>query len=179
VSIRSLEDPAREMAIGETGEICLAGPQVMSGYWNKAGETADSFTTGPGGRYFRTGDIGHMDADGFTYISDRLKDMINASGFKVYPRRIEDALYEHPAVEEAVVIGIPDAYRGEAPKAFVKLREGRTASVEELMAFLKPRLAKTEMPEQIEFRASLPKTAVGKLSKKELKAEELAKRAKT
>jgi long-chain acyl-CoA synthetase len=179
VSIRSLEDPAREMPVGETGEICLAGPQVMSGYWNKEAETADSFTTGPGGPYFRTGDIGHMDAEGFTYISDRLKDMINASGFKVYPRRIEDALYEHPAVEEAVVIGIPDAYRGEAPKAFIKLREGRTATAEELMAFLKPKLAKTELPEEIEFRASLPKTAVGKLSKKELKVEEQAKRANT
>ena len=178
VSIRSLEDSTHEMPCGETGEICLAGPQVMPGYWNQPEETAGSFTTGPTGRYFRTGDIGHMDAEGFTYISDRLKDMINASGFKVYPRRIEDALYQHPAVEEAVVIGIPDAYRGEAPKAFVKLRDGAAATTQELLAFLKPRLAKTELPEEIEFRKTLPKTAVGKLSKKELKAEELAKRPK-
>ena len=177
VSIRSLDDPARELAVGEAGEICLSGPQVMSGYWNQPQETAGSFTTGPAGRYFRTGDIGHMDDEGFTFISERLKDMINASGFKVYPRRIEDALYEHPAVEEAVVIGIPDAKRGEAPKAFVKLREGMTASAEDLMTFLKPKLAKTEWPEQIAFRDNLPRTAVGKLSKKELKAEEAAKRA--
>jgi len=179
VSIRSLEDPTREMPIGETGEICLAGPQVMPGYWNKPGETAESFTTGgPGGRYFRTGDIGHMDAEGFTFISDRLKDMINASGFKVYPRRIEEALYEHPAVEEAAVIGVADVQRGEAPKAFVKLRAGKTATQEELLAFLKPKLAKIEWPEAIEFRDALPKTAVGKLSKKELKAEEIARQAK-
>ena len=117
-----------------------------------------------------------MDEEGFTFISDRLKDMINASGFKVYPRRIEEALYEHPAVEEVAVIGVPDAYRGEAPKAFVKLRADKTATAEELLAFLKSRLAKTEMPESIEFRQALPKTAVGKLSKKELKAEEVAKR---
>ena len=176
VSIRSLEDPAREMPLGETGEICLCGPQVMQGYWEKPDENAVCFTIGPAGRYFRTGDIGHMDEEGFTFISDRLKDMINASGFKVYPRRIEEALYEHPAVEEVAVIGVPDAYRGEAPKAFVKLRADKTATAEELLAFLKSRLAKTEMPESIEFRQALPKTAVGKLSKKELKAEEVAKR---
>ena len=179
VSIRALDDPTREMPIGEKGEVCLAGPQVMRGYWNQPQETADSFVGGGlGGRYFRTGDIGHMDADGFTYISDRLKEMINASGFKVYPRRVEEALYQHPAVEEAVVIGIPDPYRGEAPKAFVKLREGKTASADEIIAFLEPLLSKIELPEAVEFRDSLPKTAVGKLSKKELKAEEAAKQGK-
>ena len=175
ISIRSLEDPAREMPLGEKGEICISGPQVMMGYWNKPQDTADSFTTGPAGRFFRTGDIGHMDAEGFTYISDRLKDMINASGFKVYPRRIEDALYQHPAVLEAVVIGIQDTYRGEAPKAFVKLRDGQSATAADMLAFLKSRLASMEMPVAIEFRDSLPKTMVGKLSKKELKAEEAAK----
>ena len=178
VSIRSLEDPARELPLGEDGEICLAGPQVMPGYWNKTADTADSFTTGRAGRYFRTGDIGHMDDEGFTFIVDRLKDMINSSGFKVYPRRIEEVLYEHPAVEEVVVIGIPSQYRGEAPKAFVKLRAGASATPEELMSYVRPRLSKMEMPDEVELRESLPKTAVGKLSKKELKAEEQAKRAR-
>jgi long-chain acyl-CoA synthetase len=178
LSIRSLEDPAREMPLGEKGEICVCGPQVMLGYWNKPQDTAEAFTTGAEGRYFRTGDIGHMDQEGYTFISDRLKDMINSSGFKVYPRRIEEALYQHPAVQEAVVIGIPDAYRGEAPKAFVMLRDGKTATPDELLGFLKPLLAKMELPEQIELRASLPKTLIGKLSKKELKAEEMAKRSK-
>ena len=182
ISIRSVDDPAHEMPQGETGEICIGGPQVMLGYWNNPAETAASFTTGPdgsnpgGGRYFRTGDIGHMDAEGFTFISDRLKEMINSSGFKIYPRRIEEALYEHPAVEEAVVIGIPDAHKGEAPMAFVKLRQGKTATAAELTAFLRPKLAKMELPDQIEFRDKLPKTMIGKLSKKELKAEYLARR---
>ena len=119
ISIRSLEDPAMEMPLGETGEICIAGPQVMPGYWNKPEETEAVL-----GRFFRTGDVGYMDEEGFMFIVDRIKDMINCSGFKVYPRRIEDALYEHPAVAEVTVIGIPDPYRGEAPKAFVKLKEG-------------------------------------------------------
>ena len=176
ISIRALDDPAREVPLGENGEICICGPQVMLGYWNNPAETALSFTPGPGGRYFRTGDIGRMDEEGFTFISDRMKDMINSSGFKIYPRRIEDALYQHPAVEEAVVIGIPSPQRGEAPMAFVKLRAGQTASAEDLLTFLKPKLAKMELPEAIEFRDSLPKTMVGKLSKKELKAEVLARK---
>ena len=176
VSIRALDDPSREMPLGQDGEICLAGPQVMAGYWNKPADNAESFVTVPAGRFFRTGDIGHMDADGFTFITDRIKDMINSSGFKIYPRRIEDALYEHPAVLEAIVIGIPNVTRGEAPKAFVKLRDGMTATAEDLLAFLKPKLAKMELPEEIDFRDSLPRTMIGKLSKKELKAEEAAKR---
>jgi long-chain acyl-CoA synthetase len=172
ISIRAIDSHDTVMPLGESGEICIAGPQVMPGYWQKPEETEATFTGG----FFRTGDVGYMDADGFTFIVDRMKDMINASGFKVYPRRIEDVLYEHPAVEEATVIGIPDVYRGEAPKAFVKLHAGMTASVGDLMVFLKPKLSKAEMPAEIEFRDSLPKTAVGKLSKKELKAEEKAKR---
>jgi long-chain acyl-CoA synthetase len=176
VSIRSLEDPRNEVELGARGEICLAGPQVMRGYWNKPEENSASFVEVAEGRFFRTGDIGHMDDEGFTYIDDRLKDMINASGFKIYPRRIEEALYEMPAVEEAIAIGIPDAYRGEAPKVFIKLKQGQSATRDEVLAHLKARLAKIEMPEEVEFRDSLPKTAVGKLSKKELKAEELAKR---
>ncbi len=175
ISIRSLDEPTRELGLGEDGEICIAGPQVMPGYWKRPEETKDVFTA----EFFRTGDIGHIDAEGYVFIVDRLKDMINCSGFKVYPRRIEEVLYEHPAVEEVIVIGIPDEYRGEAPKAFVKLRDGAAATAKELMEHLRPRLSKLEMPSEIEFRASLPKTMIGKLSKKELKAEEAAKRAKT
>jgi long-chain acyl-CoA synthetase len=139
----------------------------MTGYWNKPQDTEDCFV----GRFFRTGDVGYMDAEGYVFIVDRIKDMINASGFKVYPRRIEDALYEHPAVAEVTVIGIPDAYRGEAPKAFVKLKDGKEASAAELIHFLKEKLSKLELPAEIEFRDELPKTHVGKLSRRELRAE--------
>jgi long-chain acyl-CoA synthetase len=172
ISIRSLDDPAKELGLNEDGEICIAGPQVMPGYWQKPEETRAVFVDS----FFRTGDIGHMDEDGFVFIVDRLKDMINCSGFKVYPRRIEEVLYEHPAVEEVIVIGIPNVHRGEAPKAFVKLREGQSATPQALIEFVRPKLSKIEMPEEIELRSSLPKTMIGKLSKKELKAEEAAKR---
>jgi len=167
ISIRSLEDPNVEVARGEPGEICIAGPQVMTGYWQKPQETEESFV----GRFFRTGDVGYMEPDGFIFIVDRIKDMINASGFKIYPRRIEDAIYEHHAVAEVTVVGIPDEYRGEAPKAFVKLKEGKAATAAELLQFLRGKLSKMELPAEIEFRDQLPKTMVGKLSKKELRAE--------
>lgn len=167
ISIRSLDDPEIELPIGEDGEICIAGPQVMKGYWNKPEESRDAFT----GEFFRSGDIGHMDEEGFTYIVDRLKDMIIASGFNIYPRRIEEAIYEFPAVEEVSVIGIPHEYRGEVPKAFVKLRDGHSASAEDILEFLKPKISKLEMPSEIEFRDGLPKTMIGKPSKKDLRAE--------
>ena len=168
VSIRELGNPDQEMPLGENGEICVAGPQVMKGYWRHPDETNDIFT----GPFLRTGDVGYMDCEGFIFIVDRLKDLIICSGYNVYPRRIEEAIYEFPAVEEVTVIGIPDEYRGEAPKAFVKLRKGHSATVEELFAFLQPKLSKIEMPAIIEFREELPKTMIGKLSKKELKQEE-------
>ncbi|MDJ0513278.1 MAG: long-chain fatty acid--CoA ligase [Methyloceanibacter sp.] len=167
ITIRSLENPENEMPLGEPGEICIAGPQVMSGYWNKADETSAAFV----GRYFRSGDVGYMDEEGFIFIVDRIKDMINSAGFKVYPRRIEDALYEHPAVAECCVVGIADSYRGEAPKAYIRLHEGRTETAGDLMAFLRPKLSKLELPTAIEFRDELPKTMIGKLSKKALRSE--------
>ena len=167
VSIRAIDEPEKELPIGEDGEICIAGPQVMAGYWDKPEDTSDVMV----GAFLRTGDVGHMDEDGFIFIVDRLKDMINCSGFKVYPRRVEEAIYEFPAVEEVTVVGIPDAYRGEAPKAFIKLRKGESATSEEIFAFLKPKISKLEMPSEIEFRDELPKTMVGKLSKKELRAD--------
>lgn len=174
LSLRDLTDPAREVPRGERGEICIAGPQVMKGYWNRPAETAAQFA----GNYLRTGDVGVMDDDGFFYIVDRIKDLIICSGYNVYPRRVEDALYEHAAVEEVIVIGIPDAYRGEAPKAFVKLRSGQTATCADLMKHLEIKLSKLELPAEIEFRDALPRTMIGKLSKKELKAEETQKAAK-
>jgi long-chain acyl-CoA synthetase len=167
ISIRSLDDPDKEVPLGENGEICIGGPQVMKGYWQRPKETADAMS----GEFFRTGDVGYMDAEGFTFIVDRMKDIIICSGFNVYPRRIEEAIYEFPAVQEVTVLGIPDNYRGEAPKAYVKLREGMEAKASDILKFLESKLSKIEMPAEIEFRDELPKTMIGKLSKKELRAE--------
>ncbi len=161
------------MPVGEKGEVCFRGPQVMKGYWNKPEETADAFR---GGR-FHTGDIGYLDQDGFLTLVDRKKDMILSGGFNVFPRNIEEAIYEHPGVAEVTVIGIPDSYRGQSAKAFIALKPGQPAfGIDELKNFLADKLAKYEMPTEMEVRASLPKTPVGKLSKKELVAEEMAKR---
>jgi long-chain acyl-CoA synthetase len=168
VSLRDLADPSKEVALGEKGEICIKGPQVMKGYWKRPEETANQFV----GEYLRTGDVGIMDEDGFIFIVDRIKDLIICSGYNVYPRRIEEAIYEHPAVEEVTVIGIKDDYRGEAPKAFIKLKAGATATKDDILKHLEPKISKIEMPAEIEFRDALPKTMIGKLSKKELKAEE-------
>ena len=171
MSLRELGAPENEVPQGQKGEICIFGPQVMKGYWNKPQDTREAFI----GEFFRTGDVAYMDDDGFTYIVDRIKDLILCSGFNVYPRRIEEAIYEHPAVDEVTVIGVPDKYRGEAPKAFVKLRPGEHVTEEELVEFLTARIAKIEMPAEIQFREDLPKTHIGKLSKKELVAEEKTK----
>ena len=167
LSIRSLDDPSEEVSLGENGEICIAGPQVMKGYWQRPKETADVMA----GEFLRTGDVGYMDVDGYTFIVDRIKDIIICSGFNVYPRVIEEAIYQYPGVEEVTVVGIPDSYRGEAPKAFVKLKAGTTATKQDILKFLEPKLSKIEMPSEIEFRDVLPKTMIGKLSKKELRAE--------
>jgi long-chain acyl-CoA synthetase len=171
VSLRDLADPSKEVPLGEKGEICVKGPQVMKGYWNKPEATADQFV----GDYLRTGDVGVMDNEGFIFIVDRIKDLIIASGYNVYPRRIEEAIYEFPGVEEVTVIGIKDQYRGEAPKAFIKLKSGVNATADDIRKHLESKISKIEMPAQIEFRDSLPKTMIGKLSKKEVKAEEAAK----
>lgn len=172
VSLRDLSDPTIEVPLGEKGEICIRGPQVMRGYWNKPEETADVFV----GDFLRTGDVARMDEDGMFFIEDRIKDLIICSGYNVYPRQIEEAFYTHDAVEEVTVIGIPDTYRGEAPKAFVKLKDGQAASADELLKHLEAKISKIEIPAEIEFRDSLPKTMIGKLSRKELKAEEMARR---
>jgi long-chain acyl-CoA synthetase len=171
VSLRDLGDPSKEAAPGEKGEICVKGPQVMKGYWKRPEETAAQFV----GEYLRTGDVGIVDEQGFFFIVDRIKDLIICSGYNVYPRRVEEAIYEHPAVEEVTVIGIKDQYRGEAPKAFIKLKAGMPATEADIRKHLETKLSKIELPAEIEFRDALPKTMIGKLSKKELKAEEAAR----
>jgi len=175
VEIRDLENPARTVPIGERGEVVIRGPQVMTGYWNREEETLNVLE----GHWLRTGDIGHMDEDGFVFLTDRINDVINSSGFKVYPRIIEEALLKHPDVEEVVVIAIPHGYRGEAPKAFVKLVAGSSLDTDQVMAFCAEHLNPIERPHEIEFRDALPKTLIGKLSKKELVAEEAEKRRHT
>ncbi len=172
MGIVALDDPRRPLAPGEKGEIRIKGPNVTKGYWNAPAETAAAFVDG----WLLTGDIGYMDEDGYFYLVDRKKDMIISGGFNVYPRAIEEAIYEHPSVAEVIVIGVADAYRGEAAKAFVQLKAGAEPfTLEELRAFLADKLGRHELPAHLEFRDALPKTAVGKLSKKELIEEERQK----
>ncbi|WP_448203004.1 long-chain-fatty-acid--CoA ligase [Azospirillum sp. sgz302134] len=169
--IRALDDPTRVLPPGEKGEVVLAGPNVMAGYWNKPEETARCIAGG----FLFTGDVGVMDEDGYVFLLDRLKDLIICGGYNVYPRVIEEAIYQHPDVVAACVIGIPDDYRGQSPKAFVQLKPGARMTAEALKDFLRDKISRIEMPKLVEFRAELPKTAVGKLSKKELIAESLQK----
>ncbi len=170
VEIRSLDDD-RVLGVGEKGELCVRGPQVMKGYWNKPEETTNVFKNG----VLHTGDIATMDDEGYVFIVDRIKDMINASGYKIYPRMVEEAIQLHPAVEEVTVIGVDHPYRGQAPKAFIKVKKDMAVTEAELRAFLKDKLSSIERPEFYEFRDVLPKTLIGKLSKKELKQEETDK----
>ena len=174
IEIRDLEDASRILPQGERGEVCARGPQVMKGYWNRPEETAASFVDGA----LRTGDVGYLDEDGYLFLVDRIKDVILAGGYNIYPRVIEDALYEHDAVRDAVVIGIDHPYRGQAPKAFVTLKPGAGVTTDDLRAFLAERLNKLELPKEIEIRDALPRTLIGKLSKKELVEEERARAAK-
>jgi len=172
IRIFGVDDKSKIMPTGEIGEIGIKGPNVMKGYWNKPEATAESFI----GDFFLTGDTGYFDEDGYMHIVDRTKDMITSGGFNVYPRIIEEAIFEHPSVEEVTVVGIPDDYRGEAAKAFIKLRADKSEfSLDDLRDFLADKLGKHELPSAVEFRPELPKTLVGKLSKKELVEEERIK----
>jgi len=163
--VRIVDENGNELPAGEIGELVTEGPQVVDGYWNKPEETAKSI---PNGRLY-TGDVGFMDANGWFYIVDRKKDMINASGYKVWPREVEDVLYGHPSVREAAVIGVPDEYRGESVKAFVSLKPGTTATPEEIQAFCKERMAAYKYPRQVEIVDELPKTVTGKILRRELR----------
>ena len=173
ITIHDLEAPHDLMPVGERGEVWIKGPQIMKGYLNQAEETADDLRDG----WLRTGDVGYMDDQGHFFLVDRLKDLILCSGYNVYPRMVEEAIYLHSAVSEVTVIGIKDEYRGESPKAFVKLKPNESLNETDLKQFLEDKLSKIEMPSKIEFRDELPKTIIGKLSKKELVAEEQAQQA--
>lgn len=168
MEVISLEDGHTPLPPGERGELCVRGPQVMREYWHRPDDTADVFRHGR----LHTGDVGVMDADGYFYIVDRIKDLILCSGFNVYPRNVEEAIYLHPQVEECVVAGLPDPYRGQTVKAFIKLVEGGNLTAEELQVFLRDKLSPIEIPKQVEFRPHLPRTLIGKLSRKALLDEE-------
>ncbi len=170
IEIINVDDKVTPMPIGERGELCIRGPQVMKGYWKKPQETADVLKNGR----LHTGDIAIMDVRGYVYIVDRLKDMIITNGYNVYPRNVEEAIYKHPSVEECIVAGLPDAQRGEIVKAWVKLKPGREMSAEDLKEFLNDKISPMEIPKRIEFRdKALPKTMIGKLSRKDVVAQEL------
>jgi long-chain acyl-CoA synthetase len=171
IELVSLEDGQTPVPTGERGELCVRGPQVMKGYWNRPEETAATLRDG----LLHTGDVAYMDEDGYVFIVDRIKDLILCSGFNVYPRNVEEAIHLHPAVAEVVVGGIPDAYRGQTVKAWIRLKDGETLDAEGLRAFLQDKLSTIEQPKQVEFRDELPKTLIGKLNRKALLEEEAAK----
>ncbi|MHA6720138.1 AMP-binding protein [Sphingomonas sp. RS6] len=171
------EDPHRPAAPGVPGEIIVSGPQIMKGYWNRPDADAGVFVEFDGtGHWLRTGDVGLIDEDGYIRIVDRLKDMIAVGGFKVFPSQIESVLYTHPAVKEALVLGLPDAYHGELPHAYVTLVEGQSADPAELATWLNRQLGKHERVAEVVIRTTLPKTMIGKLSRKDLLAEVMARR---
>jgi long-chain acyl-CoA synthetase len=165
--VKVVGEDGEELPPGEVGEFVTSGPMVVPGYWEKPEETEHAL---PGGA-LRTGDVGFMDADGWFYLVDRKKDQINASGYKVWPREVEDVLYGHPAVREAAVVGVPDEYRGETVKAFVSLKEGESAGEDELIAFCKERMAAYKYPRMVEIIDEVPKTATGKILRRELRQQ--------
>lgn len=167
VKLADKEDPTKPAPAGEPGELLCKGPQIMLGYWNKPEATTEVFVDG----WLRTGDVATIDEDGFIFIVDRLKDMIAVGGFKVFPSQIEDILYQHPAVKEALVIGVPDSYSGERPMAFVTLNEGHEADGAKIANWLNPQLGKHERVSGVDVREALPKTMIGKLDRKALRAE--------
>jgi long-chain acyl-CoA synthetase len=167
VKLLDKEDPTKPAPEGEPGELVFSGPQVMRGYWQRPDADAEVFV----GAYLRTGDVATIDEDGFIFIVDRLKDMISVGGFKVFPSQIEDVLYKHPVVKEAVVIGVPDDYLGERPRAYVTLQEGELAEGDTLANWLNPQLGKHERVEAVVVRDALPKTMIGKLDRKALRVE--------
>jgi long-chain acyl-CoA synthetase len=167
-------ETGEEVPVGEIGELVVSGPQVMKGYWKRPEETAATLKDG----WLYTGDLGYMNEDGYFFIVDRKKDMIIASGYNVYPREIEEILYEHEDIQETVVIGVPDPYRGETVKAFIVLKEGKHVTESEVNEFCRKYLAPYKVPRQFEFRNELPKTAIGKILRRQLVEEEKQRQAK-
>lgn len=172
IKILDLENPLKELERGEEGEVAVCGPQVMKGYWMQPEANQESFVNIDGNRYFLTGDIGKIDDDGYISITDRKKDMIIVGGFNVYPRNVEDILYTHPKVELAAVVGVPNEKSGEQAKAFIKLKDGKTASEEEIKNFCKENMAGYKRPKEIEFRDEIPVSNVGKVLRRVLRDEE-------
>ncbi|HCY83985.1 MAG TPA: long-chain fatty acid--CoA ligase [Desulfobacteraceae bacterium] len=172
VKILDLEDPTKELPQGEDGEVAACGPQVMKGYWKRPDANDEVFVTLDGKRYFLTGDIGHIDEDGYILITDRKKDMIIVGGFNVYPRDVEDIIYTNPKVELCAVVGVPDEKSGETVKAYIKLKEGETATIEEMAAFCKENMAGYKRPRAIELRDEIPVSNIGKVLRRVLRDEE-------
>ncbi len=172
--IVDVETGEKDIPLGESGEVVIKGPQVSQGYYQKEEETAHAFKDG----WFYTGDIGYMDEDGYLFIVDRKKDMIIAGGYNIYPRDIDEVLYEHPKLQEACAVGVPDPYRGETVKAFVVAKPGVTCTEEEVIAFCKERLASYKAPKMVEFLDELPKSTIGKVLRRELREMEMAKSKK-
>jgi long-chain acyl-CoA synthetase len=164
--VRIVDDAGEDLPAGQVGELVTEGPQVVAGYWQKPEETEKAL----GGGRLRTGDVGYMDEQGWFYIVDRKKDQINVAGYKVWPREVEDVLYQHPAVREAGVVGVPDEYRGETVKAIVSLRPGASATPEELIDFCRQRMAAYKYPRLVEIIDELPKTVTGKILRRELRS---------
>jgi long-chain acyl-CoA synthetase len=169
--IMDMETGNTELPLGETGELVVKGPQVMKGYWKMAEESADVLRHG----WLYTGDVGKMDEDGYFYITDRKKDLIKYKGYSVYPREIEDVIYEHPAVKLCAVVGKPDPVASEIPKAFIVLKEGKTATPEEIKEFVNSKVAPYKAIREVEFRTELPMTLVGKVLRRVLQEEEKKK----
>ena len=177
IKILDTETGLTELAQGQDGEIAISGPQVMKGYWNRPDETDAVFREIGGRRYFLTGDVGHIDDEGYILITDRKKDLILVGGFNVYPREVEELLYTHPKVINAAVIGLPDPHSGEAVKAFIQLKPGEQATEAEILEWCKDHMAGYKRPRSIEFRESLPTSIVGKVLRRVLRDEELARHA--
>ena len=180
IDARIVDESGHTLPVGEIGELAVSGPNVMQGYWQHPDETTNCIREGlddgkTPGRWLLTGDMVRMDNDGYFYIVDRKKDMIDASGYNVYPREVEEILYQHPKVKEAVVVGVPDPYRGETVKAYVVLRDGEAATEAEILEFCKLKLAAYKTPKLLEFRKELPKTLIGKILRRALLEEERAK----
>jgi long-chain acyl-CoA synthetase len=173
VRIADADTGQGSLPTGQVGEICIRAPQIMVGYWERPTETADMIRDG----WVYTGDLGYLDEDGYLFIVDRKKDLIKPGGFQVWPREIEEVLATHPAVAEVCVAGVPDERQGEAVKAWIVLRQGEQATVDEIRAYCKDKLAGYKVPKHVEFRDSLPKTMVGKVLRRELVKEETGKRA--
>jgi long-chain acyl-CoA synthetase len=173
VEMKVMDEAGQEMSPGTLGEVCVRARSVMKGYWRQPEETRHVFH--PGG-WLRTGDIGRMDDEGYFYLVDRRKDMIIVHGINVYPRQVEDVLYRHPAVAEAAVVGVPDELHGEMPKAFIALKPGVDVSPHDIIRFCREHLGRFEVPRRVEIRPELPKSGAGKILKRALRDEELAKR---